>query len=90
MKASSPHWRPLCAPQSTRESNQSHRSLNPVPSSPSLTHSFVYPRMTAAAFDARMRTFMDTDWRTEAARILDLRLKGEESQRTPFVEVFEL
>ena len=57
---------------------------------PVLTSSYVYPRMTQKAFDERMRRWMETDWRAEAARILEARLAGHETQKTAFVEVFEL
>jgi len=46
--------------------------------------------MTQKAFDERMRRWMETDWRAEAARILEARLAGHETQKTAFVEVFEL
>jgi hypothetical protein len=46
--------------------------------------------MTRKAFDERMRRWMDTDWRAEAARILEARIAGHETQRTEYLEVFEL
>ncbi|KAL1411949.1 hypothetical protein Q8F55_002942 [Vanrija albida] len=51
---------------------------------------YVYERMLQPAFDERMRNWMEADWETEARRILDLRLQGTETQKTSWVEVFEM
>lgn len=50
---------------------------------------FIYERMTKAAHDERIRVWMETDWRTEAKRILELRKAGIETQGD-WAEMFEL
>ncbi|KAL1405647.1 hypothetical protein Q8F55_009286 [Vanrija albida] len=57
---------------------------------------YVHPLMEAAALDKRMDDFMNRDWRSEAAEILEERKRGNETQffvsppRAGAPEIFEL
>lgn len=46
--------------------------------------------MKQAAFDERLRRWMDTDWRAEAERILWARIAGKETQGNSGIAMFEL
>lgn len=51
---------------------------------------YVFPRMTRAAMDERIRAWLEADWESEAKYILAQRKAGHETQKGDWVEMFDL